>query len=77
MVDRIIDAALWAVMALLCLTMVVGVLFLRWAASSDEPELLLQGGRTILLELGGLVVVAAVYSIRKRLAAIEVKLNER
>jgi hypothetical protein len=54
-----------------------GVLFTRWAATLDKPVLVIEGARTILLELGGLVVVAAVYSIRKRLAAIEVKLNGR
>jgi len=52
-------------------------LFTRWAATLDKPVLVIEGARTILLELGGLVVVAAVYSIRKRLAAIEVKLNGR
>ena len=75
--NRVIDIALWALMAILALAVAVGVSFTSWAVTLDKLELVLEGVRTVLLELGGLVVVAAVYSIRKRLAAIELKLNER
>lgn len=76
--EKVISIALIVVMALLLFvagaaTWAVLVAGGNW---SDGPtQVFFQGTRTALGALGALVVVGAIYSLRRRLAAIEAKLD--
>jgi hypothetical protein len=77
MVDRVISGAMWALMALLAFVAASGVFVIARSAVLGHYPLIFHGLRVALLALGALVVVAALYSMRKRLTAIEARLNDR
>ena len=76
MLDRIISGAMWALMALLGFVAASGVFIIARGATLDNHPLIFHGLRVVGLALAALVVVAALYSIRKRLAVIEAKLSD-
>ena len=77
MVDRIIDYSMWALMAILGFVAAGGVFIIATSANLGHYPLIIHGVRVMLGALGTLVVVAALHSIRRRLAAIETRLNDR
>lgn len=77
MVERVITLALMVVMAGLSIVAASGVFMIGRGASLERGPLIFYGVRTMLLALAALAVVAALFSIRKRLGAIEAKLNDR
>ena len=69
--ERVIDVALLVLLAALALAAAFGMWAVFRAVSLEQPEYSIYGLRIVAQSLGGFIVVAAIASIRKRLAAIE------
>lgn len=76
MLDRIISGAMWVLMALLGFVAAFGVFVIARSSTLGHYPWIFHGLRVVGLALAALVVVAALYSIRKRLAVIEAKLSD-
>lgn len=74
--ERIIGIGLRIVLALIALAAGFGLFVSVRGAYLGFPVLIIYGMRVLALSFVGLVVVAALTSVRKRLAAIEAKLTE-
>jgi hypothetical protein len=77
MVNRIIGGAMLVVMASLGAGITIAVLETAKAERLNDGLQIAHHLNTIEVELAALVIVAALYSITKRLAAIEARLNDR
>ena len=77
MMSRIIGSAMWTLMVVLGVAAAFEVFAITRAATLNNLPLIFQAFRALLLTLGALIMVSALYSIGKRLTAIETKMNDR
>lgn len=77
MANRIISAAMWAVMVFLGLGSAVSLLEITRAERINSPLSVVHHLHGMTVDLAALVVVASLYSVMKRLAAIEARLKDR
>ena len=73
--ERVIDLALRTLLVVLAIATAFGVWSVFRATYAGHSEYVIYGLRIVGQSLGGLVVVAALISIRKKLAAIEANLK--
>lgn len=77
MVNRIIGGAMWVMMVFLGLGIVIAVSETASAERLNDGLQVAHHLKTIELNLAALIVIAALYSIGRRLSVIEAKLNDR
>ena len=73
--ERVIDVALWVLLAVLAIAVAFGMWAVFRSVSVGRPEYSIYGLRIAGQSLVGLVIVATLASIRKRLASIEAALT--